>query len=626
LLGLGLTCVLAILSPVRLAASEPTDANAARPAIDRGLGQRLGNFTLNDAESGRPYSLYGFAGKKAAVLVFMGTECPLVKLYSPRLAELNKEYRGKDVVFLGIFPNAHEDEAAIRDHARSHGIDFLVFKDRGNAVADLAMIERTPEVVLLDGRAKVRYRGAIDDQYGQGTRKADSVHHYLKDALDALLESKPIATTATTAPGCLIDRAEVKQPVVARQRIRPASNELQDAYDAIDAGASHEVGEVTYASNVAKILQEKCQSCHRPGEVAPFSLQTYDDARKHSAMIREVVDNRRMPPWHADPRHGSFANDRSLTPIERDTLLAWVDQGSPLGDPSRIPAPKTFAEGWTIGTPDLVFEMPKDYTVPAQGVLDYVRFRVPTNFTEDKWIQAAEAQPGDRSVVHHIVAYVDTHKDKDSKSDSGDLDHLCAYAPGDLPSQFPLGTAKKIPAGADLILELHYTPIGQMKIDRSRIGLILAKEPVTREAKTIPILRMDFIIPPGEDNVGVSASMTLPFDVRLLSLFPHMHLRGKDFRYNLTIPGQPERTLLSVPAYDFGWQSYYILDQPLDLPKGSRIDCLAHYDNSSKNPSNPDPSKLVRWGDQTFDEMMIGYIDIDFPIKPPSDAQSNAGK
>jgi thiol-disulfide isomerase/thioredoxin len=589
------------------------DRASAPLPLNRGVGQKLSNFTLKDAVSGRPFALYGFAGKKAAVLVFLGTDCPLANVYAPRLEELNREYRGKGVAFVGINSNAHESEAAIGEQVRKYGLDFPVLKDPRNVVADLALVERTPEVLVLDGRARVRYRGAIDDQYGTGTRKPQATKHYLKDALDALLAGRSVALTATDVPGCLLDRVEPAVSVSSRSRVRPPSADVVDARKKADKEMSLDVGPVTYASAAARIIQEKCQSCHRPGQVAPFSLRSYDDARKHAAMIHEVVDNQRMPPWHADPRYGHFANDRSLNARERATLLAWVEQGAPLGDPAKLPPERSFPEGWTIGQPDVVFEMAEPFIAPAQGVVEYQHFRVPTGFTEDRWVQAAEAVPGDRAVVHHIIIYVDDHKNRSGKLRQQDLAHLCGYAPGDMPSVYPPGTAKKVPAGSDFIFELHYTPIGRVRTDRSKVGLIFAKAPVTRQAYTVGIVEDGFLIPPHQSNVPVAASMTLAQDTRLLGFMPHMHLRGKDFRYTITRPGKPEAVVLSVPAYDFGWQSYYTLASPMDLPKGTRIDCLAHFDNSDKNPYNPDPSKTVRWGPQTFDEMMIGYIDIDLP-------------
>ena len=306
-------------------------------------------------------------------------------------------------------------------------------------------------------------------------------------------------------------------------------------------------------------------------------------------------------------------NDRSLSAKDRATLLAWVDQGSPLGDTKESPSPRTFSEGWEIGQPDVVFELPETYYVPEQGVVSYVYFRVPTNFKEDRWVQAAEAVPGDRSVVHHIIVYV-----ADNSPGSGRRPmHFTGYAPGDAPSIFPEGTAKKIPAGADLLLQVHYTPNGRVRTDRSKVGFVFAKKKPTREAFTIGIANPDLLIPAGADNVAVASSLVLSSDARLLGLFPHMHLRGKDFKFTITKPGEPPQVMLSVPAYDFGWQTYYNLAEPMNLPKGTRVDCLAHFDNSESNPYNPDATKMVRWGEQTFEEMMIGYLDMDVPIGMP---------
>jgi len=350
-------------------------------------------------------------------------------------------------------------------------------------------------------------------------------------------------------------------------------------------------------------------------------------------MIREVVDQRRMPPWHADPRYGHFKNDRSLSARERATLLAWVDQGAPLGDAAKLPAPGAFPDGWSIGTPDAIFEIPKPYVVAAQGVLGYVNLRVPTNFTEDRWIQAAEAQPGDRSVVHHIIVYVDDHKgDRNRRVEA----HLCGFAPGDLPSVYEPGTAKRIPAGSDLVFQIHYTPSGEVRTDRSRVGLTFAKVPVEHQAYTRGIAQQRFLIPPGAENHPVQSSYTFPRDSHLINFMPHMHLRGKSFQYEATFPDGHKEILLSVPAYDFGWQTSYILAEPMAMPKGTRIDCLAHFDNSTRNPANPDPARAVMWGDQTFEEMMIGYVDYveDGPIsaRPPVEekkadaaAQSRSG-
>jgi peroxiredoxin len=629
-----------VLVPILAAttAASPTAADdAPAPGAGKGapampenrlVGQRLANFTLKDAVSGRPVSLYGFRGKLAVVLAFLGTECPVGNLYAPRLAELAKEFEPRGVVFLGVNSNAHESAEQVAAHAREHGLPFPVLKDEGNVVADTALVERTCEVVVLDGLAMVRYRGRIDDQYGVGTRKDAPDHRDLRDALEAIVTGGRVEVKATPVAGCLIDRADPKPPASARAgagagkgnapRVRPAPPEVVEALrerDGADAGAGAvKAGEVTYADDVAAIVRDRCQSCHRPGEVGPFPLLTYDDARKHAAMIREVVDDRRMPPWHADPRYGHFRNDRSLSAAERATLLAWVDRGAPLGDPAKLPPPRAFPQGWAIGTPDAVFEIPEPFTVPAQGTVEYVHIRVPTKFQEDVWVQAAEARPGDRSVVHHIIVYVDDHKLIGARGPGGGPGrrgnaHLCGYAPGDMPSVYPEGSGKLIPAGSDLIFQIHYTPTGTVRSDRSKVGLIFARGPVRHRAHTLGIANPKFEIPPGADGHEVRSTFTFPADAHLLSLLPHMHLRGKSFEYRVVFPDGRAEVLLSVPAFDFGWQTYYTLAEPKAMPKGTRIDCLARFDNSEGNPYNPDPTKAVRWGEQTWEEMMIGYID-----------------
>lgn len=394
----------------------------------------------------------------------------------------------------------------------------------------------------------------------------------------------------------------------SRPTIRALPAEVVAARD--DGEPAVEVGAVTYAADVARIVQDRCQTCHRPGQVAPFALTTYDDAVAHASMIAEVVENRRMPPWHADPKVGHFQNDRSLSARERATLLAWVEQGTPLGDPGALPPPRQFSDGWNIGTPDVVLTMAEPYKVVAEGVLNYQRFRVETGFSEDRWIQAAEARPGNRAVVHHICVFLADDRPKGDRM-SDERRELVCYAPGDLPSVFPPGTAKQIPARGSLVIEVHYTPIGTVQTDQSSVGLVFARTPVSRRAFTKGISQKNFAIPPGATGYAVRSTYTFANDARLLSLMPHMHLRGHDFRYTATYPDGRTESLLWVPAYDFGWQSVYRLVEPRPMPRGTRIDCLAHYDNSASNPANPDPSITVRWGEQTFDEMMIGFIDFD---------------
>ncbi len=460
---------------------------------------------------------------------------------------------------------------------------------------------------MIDADGLLRYRGAIDDQYSVRARRDQPVRHYLSRAIEAVIDGQPVANSSTSVFGCPIERPST-EPRASLPRIRPASESLVETFDRLEPPIDPEsLGNVTYSEQVAPIIQQRCQSCHRPGQVAPFSLRTYDDARRWAVSIREVVEDRRMPPWHADPRFGHFSNDRHLSPQERATLIAWADQGAPQGDPSKEPAPKAWPEGWTIGTPDMVFTMPDPYSVKADGTLPYQHFRVKTHFTEDRWVQAIEPRPGDRAVVHHIIIYLDDHAGKKRE-------HLAAYAPGDIPSIFPPGSAKKIPAGADLIFELHYTPVGKIHVDQSSVGMIFADSPPEYQVVTAGIANTRFEIPPHEPNHEVRSQKKVPTEVRIVGLFPHMHLRGKDFLFTLVKPDGAEETLLSVPAYDFAWQSYYRLSEPITLARGSEVRCVAHFDNSQANPANPDPTRAVRWGDQTYDEMMIGYIDYLVPV------------
>lgn len=363
----------------------------------------------------------------------------------------------------------------------------------------------------------------------------------------------------------------------------------------------------TYAGEVAAIIQAKCQRCHRPGQVAPFPLLTHAQAKRWAPMIAEVVDEGRMPPWHANPEHGRFANDRSLSPDERRILLAWVEAGAPAGNLELAPPNPEFPKDWSIGEPDVILEMPREYTVKANGVLPYQRFRVPTNFTEDKWIQAAEVRPGARAVVHHVLVFVD---DKTGEVGAEDpLNQLAGYVPGDVPTVFPPGVAKKIPAGSDLVFQVHYTPVGKEMTDRTVLGLVFAKEPPRARAATAGIFETRFLIPPRAPNHRVERWFTVDSESTILSLWPHMHVRGKDFRFTAHYPDGSTEILLDVPRYDFNWQSTYVLENPKTLPAGTRLHLVAHFDNSPDNPANPDPDRAVRWGEQTYDEMMIGYLD-----------------
>jgi hypothetical protein len=370
---------------------------------------------------------------------------------------------------------------------------------------------------------------------------------------------------------------------------------------------------------VAAILQKNCQECHRPGQIGPFSLLTYDDAVAWADTIREVIEDQRMPPWYADPRYGHFANDRRLGPEDRKTLLGWLHNGTPKGNDKDLPPPRKFESDWTIGKPDLILSMPEEFAVPAtapKNGIEYQFINIKTNFKEDRWVVRAEAKAGAPEVVHHIVMFI-VEPGRKFVPKAGNAPVLCGTAPGDMPLILPPGTAKKIPTGSDLIFQMHYTPNGKAQKDRSSVGIIFAKEPPRRRVQTWPIHNPGLWIPAGADNYEMEASFKFKEDGYILNFMPHMHLRGKDFLYEAIYPDGKKEILLSVPRFNFGWQSVYRLAKPLPMPKGTTIHCVAHYDNSAKNPNNPDPTQAVFWGDQTWEEMMIGWMDFyyDLPAK-----------
>jgi len=383
---------------------------------------------------------------------------------------------------------------------------------------------------------------------------------------------------------------------------------------------------VTYTRDIAPILESNCVACHRPGEVAPMSLRTYKEVRPWARSIRDKVANRVMPPWFADPHYGQFANDCRLTDEQIHTIESWVDNGAVEGDSKDLPAPRKFIDGWNIGVPDAIITMPQKFSVPATGVIQYKFFAVPTNFKEDHYVQLAEIRPGNRAVVHHVIvdSVVPTSPDefpageipmsklgalfRGGERGNGD-GRLVGWAPGEAPLTLKQGQAKLLKAGSVLIFQVHYTTNGTPGDDQSSVGLIFAKQPVEKRVITAGAIGRNLVIPPGDPNYEATASFEFKEDSHIESLHPHMHFRGKDFTFRLVYPDGTSKVLLAVPHWDFGWQLTYFLKEPLAAPKGSHLECTAHYDNSANNKFNPDPTKRVTWGEQTWDEMMIGYLD-----------------
>src|SRR6266404_2782026 len=423
---------------------------------------------------------------------------------------------------------------------------------------------------------------------------------------------------------------------------------LLSLFVGVAASAATTQTPVTFYKNVLPVLQRNCQGCHRPGEAAPMSFMDYQTTRPYAKAMKAAVLSKKMPPWLADSHFGKFSNDRSLPESDLKTLVAWADAGAPEGNPKDAPKPVSFIDGWNIGTPDVVIEMPAAFDVPAKGTIEYQYVVLPTNFTGDRWVKMAEVRPGNRALLHHVIAFLrppgskwmadakpgvpfvpsrETRPRQQAQNNNRQANAdpqgeamlaselLVGYAPGLQPWICEPGAAKLVSAGSDIVLQLHYTANGTEATDKTKIGLIFYKGTPEKRQLTMNATNAKFAIPPGDPAYKVESQITLNENSELVGLMPHMHLRGKDFLYKVVYPTGESSTLLSVPKYDFNWQLFYFFEKPMVMPKGTRIECTAHFDNSPNNPANPDPSKEVKWGDQSWEEMMIGWFDVAIPAK-----------
>jgi peroxiredoxin len=577
----------ALLAGFIQAPSRPAEPGTPRkPAI----GAPVQSFTAKDSH-GPVFSLSGGDHNKIVVLAFLGVDCPLAKLYAPRLVELAQQYQAKGVAFVAIDANRQDSVAAMAAYARRHGIGFPFVKDLRQAIADQVGATRTPQVVVVDRERKIRYRGRIDDQFGFAPKNPAASYHRgnaerkdLERALDEVLAGKDVTIPETDAVGCLIGRD--RQPATASA--------------------------VTFAKDVAPILNRRCVACHRPNQLAPFSLTSYKEAVGWADMIAEVTQLNRMPPWHADPRYGEFDNDARLSDEEKRILVQWAESGAPAGNLQSLPQTPKFVDGWRIPEPDEVIYMsPQPFEVPTTGIVPYQNFVIDPGWKEDRWISAIEGKPGNPSVVHHILFYIIPRGSSIPPLVRPDDTFLATYAPGNQPEVLAPGLARPVPAGSRFLFSVHYTPNGTPQQDRSCMGIKFADpRSLAQEVTMSAAFNKRFTIPPGAPNQPVRAQYTFRQDSLLLGLSPHMHYRGKDFQFEALYPNGTRETLLSVPNYDFGWQTLYHLKDPKLMPSGTVINCLAHYDNSAENLNNPDPKRSVRWGEQAFEEMMIGFLEI----------------
>ncbi len=579
-----MVCVLLMALSVSPSAWADDAAKRGPRVLDRasaaalGVGRLVPDVTFNDL-SGKAHRLSEVKGANATVIALTNTSCPLSMKYAPALARFEKQWssRGVSFVFLNLDTAAPVTE--LREAVKTIGFRGPYVHDKTEAFGKALQAKTTTEVFVLDAARTLVYRGAVDDRYGLGYALDAPRVTYLNDALEALQRGESPNVVATDAPGCVLGLEPAKQAAT----------------------------KITYHNRISRIMQNNCVECHHTGGIAPFALQTYKQVRSKKGMIDYVVEHGIMPPWFASKESGPFRNDRSLSADDKRDLIAWVEGGCVEGDQADAPLPRVFKSEWAIGEPDLIVELPRTVDVKAEGVMPYVNLTAGTGVGEERWVQAVEIKPTSPGVVHHVLVHV--------KGDWG-KGFLAAYVPGNSHVIYPQGLAKRLPADATLHFQLHYTPNGKATTDRTRIGIKFAKGLPKHEVVTHGVSNRRIRIPAGASNHKEVARRPIPADLTVLGFMPHMHTRGKAFKYVATLPSGRQETLLDVPRYDFNWQLRYDLAEPFVLPRGSRIEAIGWFDNSKENPANPDPTKEVRWGDQTTDEMLIGYVEFYVNNKP----------
>ena len=566
----------------------PAFALAATAFLFSGLsqalepGERVDNFRLLD-QAGASHELYYLSDARAVVLMIYGNGCGIVQKSLPRLRQIRDEYRAKGVEFLLIDSNLQDDRDAVAMESTRFGNDLPILIDETQLIGEALGIERTGEVFVIDPRTwQLVYRGPMDDRLSYGTQKAEAKSQYLTDALDATLAGKPGAIVKAQAPGCLVNFPE---------------RERRDAH-----------AKISYVDRIAPLLVEKCVACHREGGVAPWAMTGYGVVRGFAPMIREVVRTKRMPPWHADPHYGSFVGDRSMSNEDAKDLVHWIEAGALRGggaDPLAM-LDKSWSE-WSLGKPDLIVEVP-EFKVPAAGTIIYQYPHAANPLGRDVWIRAIEIIPGNRSVVHHVLAGIDDPGNGARRAIRGQMGELGGYAPGKNAIPYPANTGILLRKEAGFVFQMHYTPNGKAVTDVTRLGLYFYDKPPKHALEMSIIYNASLAIPANTKAYPESLEQVFERDVMLYSLLPHAHLRGRSAKFTAHYPDGRDEILLSVPKYDFNWQPLYVLSPSKYIPAGTRVVMDMTWDNSSQNPANPDPGKVVRWGDQTWEEMNVGWF------------------
>jgi len=572
-------CCAALCCAVLCCAAQPLQAD---DAVGLSIGKVSPELRFRDIR-GLNRQLQDFGEAKAVVLTFTSTTCPLVRRSFPKLVELYREYRDRGVVFAAVNVGAQDTIRAMASQAIELDVPFYFVRDVDGSVVRALGVSRTPEVVILDAQRVLRYRGRIDDQLRPGGTRPTASRADLRLALDEVLAGRPVTISETPVDGCLITApAPVRVPA--------------------DAAAIP-----TWSGGIGQLIHARCTRCHRAGDAAPFPLLTYDDTVAQRQMIAEVVETESMPPWYAAPQHGEFQNTDSLTPAQKTQLLTWIAADCPPGDPAAAPEPPAESvKEWRIGTPDVVITMLEEHDVPATGFVPYRYTLLPYVFFGETWVEAFEIRPLNRAVVHHCnMAYV-------TKDGAGEQTFITGYVPGGQPmdmGRFDNGSAFRIPGGAGLGLQIHYTTTGKAERSRIQVGLRFPKSPVRRQLRHFLLDPRGWRIPPYEPAFAVQGKHILDRDITLMGMFTHMHVRGRDMTFYATPPNGSRETLLQIPNFNFEWQlGYEIAAGKKQLPAGTEMTAIAHFDNSVFNPWNPDPADEVRYGPQTIHEMFNGYV------------------
>ena len=578
-----------LFSAVWLTVLAALFASSAQAAADEVL-----NFALLD-HRGRMHELRRLEGQ-AVVLFFTANECPVARQSAPKLRALREQFAGRGVQVLLVNANPSDDRKSINREAYELGLWHLpTLKDDTQGVARHLGVKRTGEVVAISTKDwTVFYRGAIDDQLVEGAQKPQPTERYLETALEEFLAGKPVTVAKTVARGCVIH---------------------------FDGGAGPDSAPVSYAQEIVPILRDKCVACHSPGNIGPWSMTSHKKVKGMASMIEEVLLTRRMPPWDADPHYGKFTNDASLTVAQTQTLLRWVAQGAPRGegeDPLESLKTKPAAE-WPLGQPDIVLRLAEPQQIPATGTLDYRHIEVLAGNTDEAWVGAIYVKPGNQKVLHHVIARL---KEGGEKDNLGDREMFVGWAPGATQDWFPQGGGKFLPKHAKFDLELHYTTSGTAQTDATEVGLYLLKGQPAARYEAVPVVNHQFEIKPGDPDSQAQGMYCFPRDATLHSLTPHMHVRGRWMKFELLFPDGRRETVASVPRYDFNWQLTYALAQPRKIPAGTWAMLTGGHDNSPRNPGNPDPKKTVHWGEQSWDEMFLGWYNVTWD--PPKAAKQTA--